>query len=138
MGGNKPHSIAIEVRFSDLDAYGHVNNALYFTYFETARTRLFLEPFLELRRQGLLLLVARAECDYHKPIELTDRVVVDMVIERIGRSSFDLAYTLHNGSGTNFATAKTVMVCLDAKVGRPVAVPAAILTVIGTTEGTRH
>jgi acyl-CoA thioester hydrolase len=128
------HSLPIEVRFSDLDAYGHVNNAVYFTYFETARTRLFLEPFQALGRQGLLLLVVRAECDYQKPIELTDRVVVDLVVERVGRSSFDLAYTLHNGAGTIFATAKTVMVCFDAKLGKPVAVPAALLAEVESDE----
>ena len=130
MAQRHTHSLPIEVRFADLDAYGHVNNAVYFTYFETARTRLFLEPFQALGRQGLLLLVVRAECDYQKPIKLTDRVIVDLVAERIGRSSFDLAYTLHNGAGTIFATAKTVMVCFDAKLGNPIAVPAALLAEI--------
>ena len=138
MTQHRPHSLPIEVRFADLDAYGHVNNAVYFTYFETARTRLFLEPFQALGRQGLLLLVVRAECDYQKPIELTDRVVVDLVVDRVGRSSFDLAYTLHNGAGTIFATAKTVMVCFNAKLGKPVAVPAALLTEVESDEGSRN
>ena len=125
------HSASIEVRFSDLDAYGHVNNAVYFTYLETARTKLFLEPFLELSRQGLLLLVVRAECDYKKPIQLADRVMVDMAIEKVGRSSFDIVYTLHDGAGTVFATAKTVMVCFDSRQGKPASTPASFLAAIG-------
>ena len=131
MTPHRIHSLPIEVRFSDLDAYGHVNNATYFTYFEAARTRLFMEPFLALGRQGLLLLVVRAECDYQRPIELTDRVVVDLVVERVGRSSFDIAYTLHNGAGANYARAKTVMVCFDAKLGKPVSIPREFLAAIG-------
>ena len=116
-------SIPIEVRFADLDAYGHVNNAVYFTYLETARTRLFMDRFLALKGRDLLLLVARAECDYQKPIALNDRVIADVEIERVGRSSFDLAYTLHDGEGKTYATARTVMVCFDAGLGRTVEVP---------------
>lgn len=131
MTRRRTYSLPIEVRFSDLDAYGHVNNAVYFTYFETARTRLFMEHFLNLSRQGLLLLVVRAECDYKKPIELTDRVIVDMEVERLGRSSFDLAYSLHNSAGATYATARTVMVCFDAKRGKAVAIPGEFLAEIG-------
>ena len=117
------HSIPVEVRFADLDAYGHVNNAVYFTYFETARTRLFMDRFLAYQQKGLLLLVARAECDYQKPIGLDDQVIIDLAIERVGRSSFDIAYTMHDGAGKTYAVARTVMVCFDAKLGRAVRIP---------------
>ncbi len=116
-------STDIEVRFSDLDAYGHVNNAVFFTFLETARTKLLLDRFLECQSNGLLFLVARAECDYKRPIELSDRVVVLMSLSRVGNSSFDIDYTLHNGDGTVFAEAKTVMVCYDQKLGKTVRVP---------------
>ncbi len=116
-------STDIEVRFSDLDAYGHVNNAVFFTFLETARTKLLLNSFPEFQSTGLLFLVARAECDYKSPIELSDRVVVLMRLARIGNSSFDIDYTLHNGDGTIFAKAKTVMVCYDRQLGKTVRVP---------------
>lgn len=118
----------IEVRFADLDAYGHVNNAVFFTYLETARTKLFLGPFREFLDGGLLFLVARAECDYRQPIELREKVTVTLHPTRVGRSSFELAYTLHDGSGTAYAEAKTVMVCFDRKLGRTVPVPDAFRT----------
>lgn len=125
-----PRSCEIQVRFGDLDAYGHVNNAVFFTYLETARTRLFLEPFLALGKRQLLLLVVRAECDYLKPIELADRVVIDLDFPKIGRSSFDVAYTVHNGDGTVFARARTVMVCYDARHATPVAVPEELIAAL--------
>lgn len=116
-------STDIEVRFADLDAYGHVNNATYFTYLETARTKLFLGRFIDLLNRGLHFLVAKAECEYRKPIQLADRVTVAMTVARIGNSSFDIDYTVHNGNGVTFATAKTVMVCFDQELGRPAAIP---------------
>jgi len=120
-------STDIELRFSDLDAYGHVNNAVFFTYLETARTKLFLDRFIDFMDGGLLFLVVRAECEYRKPIRLSDRVVVSMNISRFGRSSFDIDYTLHDGSGSTFATAKTVMVCFDNKLARTVPIPEGFL-----------
>lgn len=116
-------STEIELRFSDLDAYGHVNNAVFFTYLETARTKLFLDKFIDFLNGGLLFLVVKAECEYRKPIQLSDRVVVSMNVSRLGSSSFDLEYSVHNGNGSTFATAKTVMVCYDGKIGKTVAIP---------------
>jgi acyl-CoA thioester hydrolase len=113
----------IEVRFSDFDAYGHVNNAVFLTYMETARTKLLRDQFVAWQNRGLLFLVARAECDYRQPITFSDRVFVIIEIDRIGRSSFDLSYQLHNGAGRVFASARTVMVCFDAATATTVPVP---------------
>ena len=113
----------IEVRFADLDAYGHVNNAVFFTYMEIARTKLLRDKFIAWQKRDLLFLVVRAECDYQQPITFSDRVFVSLEIDRIGRSSFDLTYRLHNGAGRDFATARTVMVCFDAGAGTTVPVP---------------
>jgi len=118
-----PFSADIEVRFADLDAYGHVNNAAYFTFLEVARTKLFRAEFTEMMRNGLLFLVVRAECEYKRPIELADRVKVEMQMRNFGRSSFEIGYRLHDGNGTLFATAATVMVCFDRREGKTVPVP---------------
>ncbi len=117
------HSIPIETRFADLDAYGHVNNATYFTYLETARTKLFYDKFIEFMDQSLLFLVVKAECEYKLPIELKDEVIVSLGMARVGNSSFDIEYVLHNGNGKIFGLAKTVMVCYDGKVKKPTRIP---------------
>ncbi|ORJ60683.1 acyl-CoA thioesterase [Geothermobacter hydrogeniphilus] len=113
----------IEIRFSDLDAYGHVNNATFFTYLETARVKLFQERFADLMQRGILFLVVEASCRYLKPIGLNDRLLIDIRTEKIGRSSFTLGYRMHNGADTTFAQAQTVMVCFDQKRQKPTELP---------------
>lgn len=116
-------STTIEIRFADLDAYGHVNNAVVFSYLETARVKLFQEHFSDFMRSGLFFLVARAECDYRKPIDLNDQLAICIRVEKIGRSSFVLVYRLQDQQGNRFADARTVMVCFDQQQGRPVSLP---------------
>ena len=122
---NKPacFSVPIELRFADLDAYGHVNNAVYFTFLETARTKLFHDKFIEFMDQSLLFLVVKAECEYKLPIDLKDKVIVTLEMVRIVNSIFDIDYELHNGNGKVFAHAKTVMVCYDGQAQKPVRIP---------------
>lgn len=117
------YSVPIELRFADLDAYGHVNNAIYFTYLETARTKLFHDKFIEFMNQSLLFLVVKAECEYKLPIELKDELIVSLEMARVGNSSFDIDYVLHNGNGNTFGLAKTVMVCYDGKLKKTTKIP---------------
>lgn len=116
----------IEIRFADIDAYGHVNNAIFFTYLETARVKLFQQHFGGFLDTSLTFLVVRAECDYRLPVTLNDKLQITIVIEQLRHSSFTFGYRLHNGEGKNYATARTVMVCYDPVVSRPVAIPAEI------------
>ncbi len=119
----KRYSTSIDLRFSDLDLYGHVNSAIYFTYLETARVKLFMEFFQELTDQGIFIVVGRAECDYKNPITLKDTVAVSAWVSRIGTTSFDLSYNIHDNKERTFATAITTMVCIDSVKKKPVAVP---------------
>ncbi len=117
------YSVPVELRFADLDAYGHVNNAVYFTLLETARTKLFHDKFIEFMEQSLLFLVVKAECEYKLPIELKDDVIITLEMARVGNSSFDIDYVLHNGNGKLFGLAKTVMVCYDGKAKKATRIP---------------
>jgi len=120
---SKQYSTTIDLRFSDLDLYGHVNSAVFFTYLETARVKLFMEAFQKLMDQGIFIVVGRAECDYKHPILLKDTVVVTAWVSRIGASSFDLTYRIHDNNDRTFATALTTMVCIDSVKKKPVPVP---------------
>ncbi len=119
----REYTTSIEVRFADLDLYGHVNGVAYFTFMETARVKLFSAPFRELTRQGVFLVVARAECSYAQPILPGDSVLVTISVSRIGGSSFELSYRLHDGAGKEYAVASTTMVCFDNTAKRPVPIP---------------
>jgi acyl-CoA thioester hydrolase len=117
------YSTTIELRFSDLDAYGHVNSALYFTYLETARVKLFHDFLREVSEQGVFTVVARAECDFKIPVLLHDEVIVTLWVAKTGRSSFDLEYRLHDSQERVYATARTTMVCFDSINNVTVAIP---------------
>lgn len=117
------HSAPIELRFADLDLYGHVNSVVYFSYLETARVKLFSNFFKDLSTQQIFTLVARAECDYKLPILFGDEVIVSLSLSRMGNSSFDLEYRIHDNTGKTFATAKTTMVCFDNVKKTTVRVP---------------
>lgn len=119
----REYTTSIEVRFADLDLYGHVNGVAYFTFMETARVKLFSKPFQDLTRQGIFLVVARAECNYALPILPGDPLEVSIGVSRMGGSSFDLAYRLHDGHGRVYATASTSMVCFDDRNKKSIAIP---------------
>lgn len=119
-------STPIELRFSDLDLYGHVNSVVYFTYLETARVKLFQDFFHAMTARNIFTLVAHAECDYKLPILFGDSLIVSVTIGRVGVSSFDLGYRLHDGSEKTYATARTTMVCFDNVRKTTIPVPDAI------------
>jgi acyl-CoA thioester hydrolase len=110
----------IEVRFRDLDALGHVNNAVLVSYIEVARFRWWRQylgdrPFEE---EGFL--IARVEADYRSPIKLTDEVRVEVRCAKVGRTSFDLKYRVFAAQdGRVLAEAKTIQVMLDFATQRP-------------------
>jgi len=106
------------VRFRDVDALGHVNNAAYLTYLEQARIA-FLAP-MGADQTGMIL--ARAEIDFRAQVGFGERVEVEVRPVRVGTKSFELAYTLR-ARETVVAEAKTVLVAFDYASGRTVAVP---------------
>jgi len=118
-------SIPLEVRFRDVDALGHVNNAVYFTYMEHAR-------IAYLRRLGLFsgdpsdtgMIVAEAACAYKAPIVFGQSIVVRMRATNLKNSSFIFEYSLEDsGSGQVMATGRSVQVCYDYVAGRSTPIP---------------
>ncbi|WP_233493201.1 thioesterase family protein [Meiothermus sp. Pnk-1] len=89
-------SIPIWVRYSDLDTFAHVNNAVYLSYLEEARAAYYralhsLEPDLP----EFKTLVARSEVDYLRPILLGQRVEVHVRVTAVGNKSFRTAYAIY-------------------------------------------
>ncbi len=118
------YRVAVEVRFRDLDAYGHVNNAVLFSYLEAARVRFLGDRFsVKPQADDLVFLVKRAECEYEQPIPLLDRVFVELHVGELGSSSFRLSYDIRDDSGTRYARAETVMVAVSPRTGRPARLP---------------
>jgi len=126
----KKFSCNIQVRFADLDSYGHVNNATYFTYLETARTKIFMTQGIDFMHEDILYVVAKAECAFKKPINLGDELKVHLWISHVGKASFDIDYMLEDPEGKLFATAKTVMVALEKGKETPAPLPEKFLQLV--------
>jgi Predicted thioesterase len=116
-------TVTVDVRYRDIDAMGHVNNAVYATYLETARAALFAEH-LGIALTDAPTVLASLQIDYHAPITLGDRVRVTCAVERVGRTSIPMTYTIR-ADGTDCATATTVQVVIDADSGAAAPVPEA-------------
>jgi len=102
---------------------GHVNHAVYFTYFEQCRLTCWRE-LTGAPNPHTRVIIARAECDYRAPAVFGDELEIGLAIGEIGRSSFTLAYEIHQvSSGRAIAHGKTVMVSYDYHAGKAVALP---------------
>ncbi|GAA0880561.1 thioesterase family protein [Algoriphagus jejuensis] len=121
-----PFSTAVQIRFSDIDGYLHVNNGVYFSYFEHARA-VFLYEVCDWNVMTIGTVVGRIEIDYIRPIHLQDEVEALVKCSRLGNSSFDLEQYLigkdKDGGEHVFAKCRCVMVAVDMQTMRPVPVP---------------
>jgi acyl-CoA thioester hydrolase len=117
------HTYRLDVRFRDCDAMGHVNHAVFFTYFEQCRLTFWRQltgSFSPLSR----VIVAHADCDYRAPAHFGDQLEVRMTIGELRKSSFDLSYDIVNVStGLRLADGKTVMVTYDYAAGKSIPIP---------------
>jgi acyl-CoA thioester hydrolase len=107
------------VRWSDLDAYGHVNNARFLTLYEEARVALM---FSAARDTGLRsfeegIVIARHEVDYLRPVDYADLVRIELWVEEIRPSRFTVAYELFD-SDALASRARSVCVPFDLAAGR--------------------
>ncbi|MEV0701532.1 thioesterase family protein [Saccharopolyspora sp. NPDC050389] len=110
----------VALRWSDMDAFGHVNHARTITLLEEARAELL---FTEAERQGLLgmaegMVVARIVIDYHSPLVYASKSLqVQMSVRELKAASFIVDYTAYAQEAV--ATAETLMVPYDLRAGRP-------------------
>ncbi len=117
-------SYPVEVRYADIDALQHVNNARYFTYLEVARTR-YMADVLGWGGDwnALSIIIARAVCDFKAPILYPDVVRVHIRVARLGEKSFDFEYAIVTGRGVLAALASTVQVAYDYERQQTMRVP---------------
>jgi acyl-CoA thioester hydrolase len=103
-----------EVTWRDLDGIGHVNNAVYFTYFEWARTRYWfdLHGLGDSPRtpNDLTFIVARAECDFRAQLALSERIEIRVRIGEMRGSSLDFIYEIRKRDGVIAALGTVVVV----------------------------
>ena len=117
-------TIPVEVRFRDLDAIGHVNNAVYLTYLEQARLAYWAELTGRVDLRSIDIILARVEIDYRSPVSLGETLDVAVRCASLRRSSCTLALILtERKSGRLVAEAQNVVVYYDYAAGRSLPIP---------------
>lgn len=127
-----PRHVPIGTRWADNDVYGHVNNVVYYAFFDTAVNGLLVEAgVLDIARSPVIGLVVETGCRYHAPIAFPDVVTAGVRVARIGRSSVRYEIGLFRGDADEAgAEGFFVHVYVDRATRRPVALPEPLRTVL--------
>ena len=108
----------IEIRWADVDAYQHVNNAVYLNYLEEGRDA-FMEKALAGVSEMWDWVLARVAIDYRRELRLEDDVaVVNVSVTRVGNASLTLREEIHSQEGWLAAETEAVLVARDQKTGK--------------------
>lgn len=99
------------VLFRDLDPFGHVNNAVFLTYFEWARTLLWFDLTGKRGARDIGFIVARAECDFRRQLDF-EPIDICVRVGAIGNTSFDFVYEIRKNDGQEVAATGRVVVVL--------------------------
>jgi acyl-CoA thioester hydrolase len=124
-------STLIQVRFADIDLAGHVHNAAYLHYFESARMGFFVETLgkgWDWKKNGFVL--KKNLVEYEQPVYLTDRITVEVCTAHIGEKSFTLAYLVKDQHGVLKTKGESVIVCFDFTEGKTIAIPEEVKTIL--------
>jgi len=117
-------SCSIPVRWGDMDAYGHVNNTLYFRYFEEARFMWMLDKGIALKADTHPVVVTIG-CTFLRPLFHPDTLRIDMFISEPGRSSFMVTYKVYTATqpDTLVAEGYSKVVWVSSADGKSVPLP---------------
>jgi acyl-CoA thioester hydrolase len=131
-------AIAVPVQWGDQDAFGHVNNTVYFRWFESGRIAYFerigLLDLFRAERIGPIL--ASISCDYRRQVTFPDTVNVGVRATRIGTSSLGLEHAIVSESqGAVVTEGSSTIVVFDHRAQKSHPVPAAIRQTIERLEG---
>ena len=113
----------IAVRFRDIDGMGHVNNAVYFTYVEGARTEYLMQVMGAKRMDEVDWIVATASLEFKRPVAYGDPIEVRVRPTKVGTTSFTLFYEIRDARDDGLvAQGETVIVMYDytKRVKKPI------------------
>jgi acyl-CoA thioester hydrolase len=121
--------VPIHVRWRDMDAYGHVNNAKYVSYLEEARVR-WLHGVTSGARMGsgISPVVANTHVNYRRPIVWPNDIVVELFVERLGTSSVTIGHRIvaDNDDTVLYSDGHVVVVWVDMDTGKSAPLPESV------------
>jgi acyl-CoA thioester hydrolase len=127
-----PHFLSINTRWSDNDIYGHVNNVVYYSYFDTVVNEyLVREGALDLKAGSIIGLVVETHCSYFASLAFPDRIDAGLRVERLGNTSVRYEIGIFSeGSEQAAAQGHFVHVYVDRETRRPTALPEALVAAL--------
>ena len=128
------HFSSISTRWMDNDAYGHINNVVYYRYFDTVVNRYLIETgVLDVQRGVVIGLVVETHCNYFSPLSFPQTVDTGLRVAKLGASSVRYEIGLFGGGAPiTAACGHFVNVYVDRETRRPAAISA---TLIQTPQG---
>ena len=129
------HEIEIRVRYYETDAQGFVHHANYFQYFELARVEQLLAlgyDYAHLERDGIILVVNKIACKYHRPCKFGDTLRLQIRTVRARAARIDHEYRLLRGNEL-LAEAESTLACIDRQ-GRVQRLPEFLMMIDKTTQ----
>jgi len=120
-----PYQHAITTRWRDNDVYGHVNNVVYYSWFDTAVNGYLVEKgVLDFANGTTVGLVVETQCNYHHPVAFPDRINAGVTVTKIGNSSVRYEVGIfRNDETVASANGHFIHVYVDSKTRKPVALP---------------
>lgn len=121
-----PVQIPISVVWGEMDAFQHVNNVVYFKYFEAVRIKYFeVTGFFEaMEKESAGPILAQTDCQYKLPLTYPDELIVGTRIKSIGRTSCVMEYAIYSKKINKIAaTGQGVIVMINYKTGEKKAIP---------------
>ncbi len=118
------HVTKMPIRWGDMDAYGHVNNTVYFRYMEQARVEWVEEMNIPVRPGGAGPVIINASCTFLIPMNYPGTVEVRTFVGAIGRSSYETCVEMRiEGDERIFAEGAAKVVWMDTQTGKSVPLP---------------
>ena len=124
-----PSRTSADIRYSDLDRQGHVNNAVFATFSEVGRVAFMYDPTRPLASEGRSFVIARLQIDFRAELFWPGHVDIGTGVLRVGRSSFTLAQGIFS-KGQLAATTEATIVMVDKETRRSTPVPPATVEIL--------
>ena len=127
-----PHFLTIPTRWMDNDVYGHVNNVVYYSYFDTAVNHyLIVQGVLDIEQSQVIGLVVETACQYFAPIAFPDIIDAGVRVAKLGNSSVRYEIGIfRNGADIASAQGHFVHVYVERATGRPTPLPSPLRTAL--------
>ena len=119
------HKTPIQLRFSDVDLFGHVNNTVFFSLYDLAKAEYFKAVLNDMPMKfGVSAVVANINAYFIHPVHFDDDIVIETSVARLGRKSFIVSQQAVNAKTNSVVSiCRTTMVCYSAKMNDSIEIP---------------